>query len=179
MIRIVSKEDPILHKEALPVPIEEIKSEKISKIINNMKIAMHREKDGIAIAAPQIGEPYQIFVINAELLRQADPTFKGEKDLVYINPVITKLSREKKEVDEGCLSVRWIYGKVKRSVRASVKAINENGEPFERGASGILAQIFQHEIDHLHGILFIEKTKKFIELTEEEIRQMEKDDSKK
>jgi peptide deformylase len=113
------------------------------------------------------------------LLRQADPTFKGEKDLVYINPVITKLSREKKEVDEGCLSVRWIYGKVKRSVRASVKAINENGEPFERGASGILAQIFQHEIDHLHGILFIEKTKKFIELTEEEIRQMEKDDSKK
>lgn len=178
-IKIISKEDPILRQKAELVPKEDIESEKIKKIIENMKTAVHREKDGIAIAAPQIGEPYQIFLINADLLRQADPTFTGDKDLVFINPVITRLSKEKKEVDEGCLSVRWIYGKVKRSVRATVKALNEKGEIFERGASNILAQIFQHEVDHLNGILFIDKTKKFIELTEEEIKQIQKDENRK
>jgi peptide deformylase len=84
---------------------------------------------------------------------------KRHKDLVFINPVISKLSREKHEVPEGCLSVRWLYGKTIRSKKVTVTAYDENGKKFIRGASGLLAQIFQHETDHLKGILFIDYAK--------------------
>jgi len=81
------------------------------------------------------------------------------KDLVFINPKISKLSREKEWVPEGCLSVRWLYGKTFRSKKATVTAYDEKGKKFTRGASGLLAQIFQHETDHLNGILFIDHAK--------------------
>ncbi|MBI3888666.1 peptide deformylase [Candidatus Nomurabacteria bacterium] len=75
---------------------------------------------------------------------------------MFINPKISKLSRDKVWVPEGCLSVRWLYGKTYRSTKATIAAYNENGKKFTRGASGLLAQIFQHETDHLNGILFID-----------------------
>ena len=82
------------------------------------------------------------------------------EDQIFINPVITKESKEKKWMEgEGCLSVRLVYGKVKRSTKVTLRAHDEKGKLFERGASGILAHIFQHEVDHLNGILFIDKAK--------------------
>ncbi|MEK7208595.1 MAG: peptide deformylase [Patescibacteria group bacterium] len=84
--------------------------------------------------------------------------------LTFINPVITKLSREKTLVDEGCLSVRPLYGKVKRSKKAAIQAYDEHGKRFTRGASGLLAQIFQHECDHLDGVLFTDKASNLREL---------------
>ncbi len=90
---------------------------------------------------------------------------------VYINPVIVKKSKEEKWMEgEGCLSVRWFYGRVKRSTRVTLRAYNERGEVSERGASGILAHIFQHEVDHLDGILFTDKVKDLQEFDPEEIR---------
>src|SRR5262245_9743195 len=83
-------------------------------------------------------------------LTQGD--FSG-RDVVFINPKISKLSRDKEWTPEGCLSVRWLYGKTHRSKKATVAAYDENGKKFTRGASGLLAQIFQHETDHLDGIL--------------------------
>ena len=62
-------------------------------------------------------------------------------------------------MEEGCLSVRYLYGKVSRGLKATIEAHDENGKKFERGGTGLLAQIFQHEVDHLNGILFIDKTK--------------------
>ncbi len=174
MIKIVQNGDPILRDKALAVPANEIGSERIDKIIHDMKEAMAQQKDGIAIAAPQIGEPFRIFVVNGSLLRKADKTYKGEGgDMVFINPEIVKKSRDKKEVEEGCLSVRWLYGKVRRSTRVNLKAVDERGEKIERGASGLLAQIFQHEVDHLEGTLFIDKARELWELSEEEIREMQ------
>ena len=85
------------------------------------------------------------------------------KDLVFINPKISKLSREKEWLPEGCLSVRWLYGKTLRSKKAMITAYDENGKKFTRGASGLLAQIFQHETDHLNGILFIDHAKEIKE----------------
>ncbi len=82
-----------------------------------------------------------------------------EKNLIFINPKISKLSREKQWVPEGCLSVRPLYGKTFRSTKATVTAYDENGKKFTRGASKLLAQIFQHETDHLNGILFIDHAK--------------------
>ncbi len=160
LVPILPHNDPILRECAQTVPIKNITSPKIQKIIQDMKIAMSTQKDGVAIAAPQIGVPLRIFVVSDSIMKEADQEYKSiGRDLVFINPEITKLSRDKHEVEEGCLSVRWKYGKVKRSVKATIKGYNELGEKVERGASGLLAQIFQHENDHLDGILFIDKAK--------------------
>ena len=87
--------------------------------------------------------------------------------MVFINPKISKISKEKEWMPEGCLSVRPIYGKTWRSKKTTVTAYDENGIKFQRGASGLLSQIFQHETDHLNGILFIDHA---VDLIEEEIK---------
>lgn len=159
--KIVQKENPVLRKKASQVPISEIKSDRIKNIIKDMKTALKKESDGVAIAAPQIGESVRIFVISEKVYGN----FFGEtgvvenEGLVYINPKIIKKSKREKLMFEGCLSVRPLWGHVKRATQVTVEAYNENGEKFTRGAGGILAHIFQHEIEHLDGILFIDKSK--------------------
>ncbi len=174
--RIVQSEDPVLRAHAKTVPLNDITSEKIQDIISDMKKIMATQKDGVAIAAPQIGESLCIFAVSDKTLKEADADYKSNgKDLVFINPIITKLSRDKHNVEEGCLSVRWKYGKVKRSVKATIKAYNELGEMVERGASGLLAQIFQHEVDHLNGILFIDTANDVQDIPPEELTREEGD----
>lgn len=171
MKEIVQDGNPVLREKAKEVPLAEIKSEKIQQIIRNMKFAMDSQEDGVAIAAPQIGEPFSIFLVSDKVMKEADREYKSiGRDLVFINPVISKLSRSKHEVEEGCLSVRWKYGKVKRSIKATIKAYNELGEVVERGASGLLAQVFQHETDHLNGILFIDRAYNVQDIPPEELR---------
>ena len=154
-VPIVQTGDPVLRELAQSVSVADITSAKIKKILHDMKAALDSQDDGVAIAAPQIGQPFRIFIVAAKALKMIDEKYSGG-DMIFINPEITKLSREKIEVDEGCLSVRYLYGKIMRSTKASVRAHDEHGKRFERGASGLLAQIFQHETDHLDGILFID-----------------------
>ena len=149
---------------------------KIKKILKEMSGALKSQEDGVAIAAPQIGYLLRIFIVSGKIFakdfgkNKKVPTPEGvgiptasvgkiPKDLVFINPKISKLSREKEWVPEGCLSVRPLYGKTFRSKKAIIIAYDENGKKFTRGASGLLAQIFQHETDHLNGILFIDHAK--------------------
>ena len=172
---ILQREHPTLRGKAKEVKLALISSEKIRGIIAEMVATMAGQKDGIAIAAPQIGESLRIFVVSGDLLKQADKTYTGAGgSLVFINPEILKSSREKKEMEEGCLSVRWLYGKVKRSAKVTLRSYNEKGEKIERGASGLLAQIFQHECDHLDGVLFTDKADQVWEMSEEEIRELQK-----
>ena len=117
-----------------------------------MKKALASQDDGVAIAAPQIAVPLRLFVVSGKITELI--TGKKTKDTVFINPEIIKLSKDKKTMEEGCLSVRPYYGKTKRSTKATIRAYNEKGEIFEMGASGLMAQVFQHETDHLEGILF-------------------------
>jgi peptide deformylase len=178
MKKIVQNGDPVLREVAKEIPIQEIQSPKIQKIIKEMSSALASQDDGVAIAAPQIGYSLRIFVVSGKIFSEEFTQEKKEntnldaqetnektntkekiKDLVFINPKITKLSQDKKWLPEGCLSVRWLYGKVKRSLKATVEAYNEKGEKFTRGGSGLLAHIFQHETDHLNGILFIDNAK--------------------
>ncbi|MEN9912871.1 MAG: hypothetical protein RLY66_279 [Candidatus Parcubacteria bacterium] len=176
MIRdILQREHPTLRGTAQDVPLSDIGTEKINSIIADMVVTMAEQKDGVAIAAPQINVPLRIFVVAGDLLKQADKDYTGPGGpLVFINPTILKLSREKKEMEEGCLSVRWLYGKVKRSIKATIRAYNEKGEKIERGASGLLAQIFQHETDHLNGVLFIDNANEVWEMSDEEIKELQK-----
>ncbi|MBI2120037.1 MAG: peptide deformylase [Parcubacteria group bacterium] len=167
MIDIVQKEDPVLRKIAEEVPILEITSPKIRNILRGMKEALHSQDDGVAIAAPQIGAALRIFVVSGKAFLYDKENQKedgyGEKqkgkippDMIFINPEILKLSRKKYVVPEGCLSVRWLYGKTVRSDKAKITAYDESGKQFTYGGSGLIAQIFQHETDHLNGILFID-----------------------
>jgi peptide deformylase len=185
--KILQKEEKVLREIAKEVPITEIVTPKIQKIISEMKEALDSQDDGVAIAAPQIGYSLRIFVvskkveeivteakmealgISREIIESETKKING-KDLVFINPVIKKISKERKNVEEGCLSVRYLYGKVKRSLKATVEAVDENGKKFQRGGTGLMAQIFQHEIDHLDGILFIDKATNVEEIPPENIK---------
>ncbi len=93
---------------------------------------------------------------------------RNSKDMVFINPEITRLSRKKKEMSEGCLSVRDIYGTVLRHEKASVHAFDISGKPFDYHASGLIAHIFQHECDHLDGILYTDKATRLRKDTKED-----------
>lgn len=167
MKKIVQKNEGVLRKDTKEIPIHEIKTGKIQKILKEMSTALLSQSDGVAIAAPQIGYSLRIFVVSGKIFDKdfligkeiPKKEIKKYKDVVFINPIISKLSREKVWVPEGCLSVRWLYGRTLRSKKATITAYDGNGKKFIRGASGLLAQIFQHETDHLKGILFIDHAK--------------------
>jgi len=161
--QIVQKDNKVLRGISKSIPIKEINTPKIQRIIKDMSQALRSQDDGVALAGPQIGIPLKIFVVSGKIfhkdfIRGIDfrniPKKDIPNDLVFINPVISKLSREKEWLPEGCLSVRWLYGRTYRSKKATITAYDENGKKITRGASGLLAQIFQHETDHLKGILF-------------------------
>lgn len=163
MKKIVQKEDKVLRKIAKDVPVSEISGVKIQNILKEMKKALSGESDGVALAAPQIAESFRIFVISPLAYKSVEEKYI-EKHTVFINPRIVWQSNDNKKMEEGCLSVRPWYGKVKRSTRAKVEAYDENGEKFQMEGRGLIAQIFQHEIDHLEGILFIDKAKDLIQM---------------
>lgn len=154
-IKIVQREAKVLHEKTRVVPVAEITSAKIKKVISDMKTALDATFDGVAIAAPQIGSPLRIFVVSGKILPRKNG--KIQPDVAYINPVIKKLSSKKVTVEEGCLSVRWLYGKMKRAETATIEAYNESGHKVVKTGKELLAQVFQHETDHLDGKLFIEK----------------------
>ncbi len=164
MVKIVQKENKVLHERAKTVPKELFGTKELKKIVADMSLALSKEDDGVAIAAPQIAVPLRIFVIAGKVLTPEDEE-KVYPDLVFINPVITSMSKTKREMDEGCLSVRWYFGQVKRANKATVEAYDINGGKFSRSGSGVIAQIFQHETDHLDGVLFTEKAKNLKEYT--------------
>jgi peptide deformylase len=151
MSEIIQTPHATLRAIAKEVPLSEIGSPKIKKIIQEMKKALDGQDDGVAIAAPQIDVPLRIFVVSKKIVT------KATDDAVFINPQIIRLGKKKEDMSEGCLSVRWKYGMVKRSTTATVKALNAEGNEFVLSGKGLLAQIFQHETDHLNGVLFIDK----------------------
>lgn len=158
-MKIVQNGDRVLREKALPVASKEFSSKELAELLHDMAEALNAEHDGVALAAPQIGVSKRIFIVRYD--RMEPPGEEGAPELppslgVYINPEIIKHSRKKEEMDEGCLSVRGTYGSIPRFTRATVRAYDEHGNVFERGAGGILAQAFQHEIDHLDGVLFID-----------------------
>jgi len=134
--------DPILREKALLV--EEITPD-ILNLIKDMAETMYADS-GVGLAAPQVGVSKRIITIDED----------EEKLLVLLNPEIIKSEGEAVE-EEGCLSVPGVYSEVERSSKVTVKALNENGDPIKITKEGLTARALQHEIDHLNGILFIDK----------------------
>ena len=158
ILTITEKGNPVLNKTALPVKIEDINTPKIQKIIKDMKETLASIDDGVGLAAPQVDISLQIFIVSKKVLDKKSKA--NQSDIVCINPKIVKFSKTKKWLaGEGCLSVRWYYGKVLRSTNVTLEYYDEYGQKQIRGAGGILAHVFQHECDHLQGELFIDKAK--------------------
>ena len=202
MVTILQQDAPVLRGQAQPVHQKDFNSSSLKKILDDMRTALEKEEDGVAIAAPQIGVPLRIFIIShrafeidaeenkktllAKQLHSDTPSSQKNnemdispppsktQDLIFINPQITKLSRKKVWAPEGCLSVRGLYGETPRAEKAAVRAYEENGKPFTRGASGLFAQMFQHEIDHLNGVLFIDTARNIEKITQEEQKRLKK-----
>lgn len=166
---IVQQGVPVLREIAGYIEPEAITSTEIQTLIADMHASLTTQRDGVALAAPQIGEPLQIFVVSPVIFKES----KGHP-LVYINPEIIHFSPEKKWLEEGCLSCRWKIGEVERSRKVTIRAYDEKGEQFEETADGLLAHIFQHETDHLHGILFVDRARNLRDMTEEEIQEAKK-----
>ena len=164
---IVEKGAAVLHKKTNEVPKDMFGTAKLKDMISRMSASLRETEHGVAIAANQIGLHYSIFVVRGFVLEGKDRSDE-DADRAFINPKITKLARKKDLMEEACLSVPGYHGIIKRSLKATVRAYDEEGIRFERGASGLLAQVFQHEYDHLEGILYIDKA--------EEVRESPKDE---
>jgi peptide deformylase len=161
--KIVQEGDPVLRAIAHSVPKKDFGSAKLKKLISDMSKALATEEYGVALAAPQIGASVRLFIVAPKVLTRDEEGEVPATPLAFINPVILRLSRRKKELHEGCLSVAGVYGWIKRHEKATVKAYDLQGKPFTYHGSDLLAEIFQHEIDHLDGILFIDKIERLDE----------------
>ncbi len=157
--QIRQKTDPILRQTASAVTAA-LPSLKINQIISAMRQTLAAVPDGVALAAPQIGVSLRLFIISPKALGRP-PDGQG---LVFINPRIIKTSRRQVALVEGCLSVRQVYGRIKRPEKVTIQALDEQGRRFTRHSAGLLAQIVQHEIDHLNGLLFIDKAYDLIKI---------------
>lgn len=160
MSKLVAENHAALHSIAEEVTAEDFESGLVTKIVKKMRDALRSYNVegfvGVAIAAPQIGVAKRIFLIEDQ-----NPDREGEIPLlIAINPKIVKVSKRTAVVGEGCLSVPNRYGAVSRHQNVTMRALDEKGQEFERGAGGLLAQIFQHECDHLDGTLFVDRAEK-------------------
>jgi peptide deformylase len=137
-----------------------IVTDEIKKLIDGMKAATldweasRNHEVGVALAAIQVDQPLRIVVIRNNFDNKEDKSFT-----VFINPEITKYEGKVEQDYEGCLSVPDVYGKVPRHTKVRVRAQDEQGHSFRVTAEGFLARVFQHEIDHTNGIVFIDRIK--------------------
>lgn len=159
ILKVARLGHPVLRKTAEKVDAEKISSEEIQRLIDDMIDTM-RECDGIGLAAPQVHQSLQISVIESD----KNPRYPEAPDIpltILINPEITYMSEETVAGWESCLSVEDLRGKVTRSAEVNVLAYNRAGEKKVLEASGFIAVVLQHEIDHLNGTVYLDRIKDF------------------
>ena len=163
--KIVTVPSPVLREKAKPV--RQITPD-IETLIDNM-IETMREAPGVGLAAPQVGVGIQVIVVEyaegsendkAEADGDTEPAPKPKKLYAVMNPEITRQSKETELGNEGCLSIPDYMGEVERYNTVTVKGIDRHGRSFKLKTKGWMARIFQHEIDHINGVLFIDRTDK-------------------
>lgn len=137
--------DPALRQKA--EPIREITDE-VGAVARRMIELMHEHR-GVGLAGPQLGVPWRLFVAN--------PTAEPDQDRVFINPVLSQPTRQTEGREEGCLSLPYITGEVTRPVGITIEALDVHGQPFQLRSDELPARIWQHECDHLDGILIIDR----------------------
>ena len=144
-LQIVHYPAEVLRQKAQP--LDQVNDE-VRAVARRMIQLMH-EAPGVGLAAPQVGLPWRLFVAN--------PSGEAGDDRVYINPTIVKTGGGNVARDEGCLSLPGVTAEVIRPDQATIAALNEQGETFEDSADDLLARIWQHEYDHLDGVLILDR----------------------
>jgi peptide deformylase len=164
LLKIVSVGDKVLRQKARPIKPEEIQNSYIRDLIAYMRETMH-DAPGVGLAAPQVGQPLQLAVIEdkAEYHKNLSATELKERERVpipfhvIINPEIELLTPPGVSFHEGCLSVPGFMAVVPRARTVRVTCLDENGKAKTIKAGGCYARILQHEIDHLHGRIYIDR----------------------
>lgn len=141
ILPILTIDNPLLHKRSKRVSSI---SDSIQKLIDDM-IETMRHVEGAGLAAPQVGTPLRLIVIE----------MPEEEVITLINPEMVKRSGER-EVTEGCLSLPGYRGEIKRSLQVTVKGHDRRGRPIRLKAKGLLAQALEHELDHINGIVYVD-----------------------
>ncbi len=144
-LRIVNYPHPVLRQKAQPV---EAVTDEVREVGLRMLQLMH-EAPGVGLAAPQVGLAWRMFVANA--------TGEPADDMVFINPVLSKPSREVEDYEEGCLSLPQIKAEIRRPKAITITAMNLDGETVSLTSDQLPARIWQHETDHLDGVLIIDR----------------------
>ncbi|MBI4267819.1 MAG: peptide deformylase [Chloroflexi bacterium] len=142
MLPIHTVPDPVLRQKAKRVRLID---DSIHRLISNMIETMHAAP-GVGLAAPQVGIPLRVVVIG----------IPEQEEIVLINPEIVKIAGER-WVSEGCLSIPGYVGEIKRAEAVTVKGRNRNGQQIRLRAKDLLAQALEHELDHLNGVLYIDR----------------------
>ncbi|MBR1883845.1 MAG: peptide deformylase [Clostridia bacterium] len=163
--------DEILRKRAREV---EKVDEKIATLIDDMIETMYKY-DGVGLAAPQVGMLKRILVYDSDYVEDEN----NKNPRVLINPVIVKVSKKMATAEEGCLSYPDLYGYVDRPAKITVKAFDRNMKPVTIDAKDLEAVVIQHEIDHLDGIVFIDKAYNLHRGTQNEEEEKSQSKSKK
>jgi len=133
----------VLRQKALPI---ERFDDELASLVETMFETMKQGK-GVGLAATQVGLTQRLFVVHIE----------GDKPRVFINPEIYETSVDLSNFEEGCLSIPGVYAELDRPAEIGIQAMNERGRRFTLGASGFLARVIQHELDHLDGVLFTDR----------------------
>ena len=143
--KIVQEGDPVLRTVATDVDLAYLKTEEFSTLIDDMVETMYDAR-GVGLAAPQIGLSQRIFVAESE-----------DGVIALVNAHIVKRSKKNVKDEEGCLSIVGKFDKVYRSKKVTISAVTTDGDPITFEADGFFARIMQHEIDHLDGILYVDR----------------------
>jgi peptide deformylase len=171
--QIVTLPDPILRRKAKPINKFD---RDLQNLIDDM-IETMREAPGVGLAAPQVDVSQQLIVVEyAEEQEEEDSPQeespakppKPKKLYVMINPEIVKFSEEKVKGVEGCLSIPGVQGEVERHEAIQIRGLNRHGKPSRLKVDGWMARIFQHEIDHLNGVLFTDRAERVWQLADPE-----------
>ncbi|OGY81679.1 MAG: peptide deformylase [Candidatus Kerfeldbacteria bacterium RIFCSPHIGHO2_12_FULL_48_17] len=152
ILPVLKHPDKRLREVAKNITLEKLRSKEVQALIEDLTDTMIAD-DGIGIAATQVGTPHQVFVLGGKTRHDAQ---------VFVNPKIVSFSQRETYMEEGCLSVPGVYGLVKRPVKVRLKALDRHGKPVDVKATGLTAKVFQHEVDHLNGILFIDKAERIV-----------------
>lgn len=166
--RIVTHPDPVLRRKARKVTDF---SPELQTLIDDMVETM-RVAPGVGLAAPQVDVSLRVIVV--EFGDEEDPEVPA-KLYVVVNPEISRLAQDSEMGAEGCLSIPGFAGNVERPVEAVIKGLNRHGKPLRIKANGWLARIFQHEIDHLDGVLFIDRAERVWRLEDEDVEAVAAD----
>ncbi|MBU2542385.1 peptide deformylase [Patescibacteria group bacterium] len=159
MLQLITVPNESLYIRSNEVDPDFLLSAEIQHFISQLITTMH-SGDGAGIAAPQVGKNIRICIIGKNAIKlDKKTTAQTNQDLILINPVWTKTNIKKWWDTEGCLSIPKTYGKVKRYKHINVRALDISGKKIDFEASNFFARVIQHEIDHLDGVLFIDKAK--------------------